>query len=1131
MESSPPSRESQRRYATVMFADVSGFTSLSGKLDPEEVTELMNECFRLLEECVTTHGGHVDKYIGDCIMALFGVPQALEHAARNAVNAAIEMRNRIAAWNAHARPPVAIGIHIGINSGLVLAGDVGGQHKRDFTVMGDSVNLASRLKDASPTGEIWVGAQTHSDTRLDIEYETLRPIALKGMPDPVPVYKVTSVRTQRYRARPTSPDRALFSDLVGRDTDVAALRRRLEALRAGDGAIVSVVGEAGLGKSRLIHEVIGSEPSGAMTVLEGRSLAMGANLRFHPFVDLLEQWAGIGDDDDPSAAARKLGAAVTAALGASAADALPFIGTLAGVRVDGSAAARLKDIDGDALEKLLAKHVRELLVGLTRTRPCVVVMEDLHWADQSSVKLLVSLLPLVREHPLLVVLVYRPDYARTSGAVLHEITTRLGSEHELVQLTPLDGRQCLQLLHNLLADHDRPHPAWTRILAKAAGNPFFVEEVVRTLIDQGAIVRKPQGYEVTEQIETAVVPATVQEVIMARVDRLPEHVRQLLQVASVVGRRVPYRLLEAVAPAAEHLTMGLAFLARAELLEERDGGGDATWTFTHALAHETIYESILLRTRKSLHLKVAEAIETLFADRLADFHGELAYHYTRGEQLEKAEEYLLKAGEDAARSAASEEALALFREASRVFIARYGEGGDPRKKAVLEKHIGLALLNRGDLSESIGHFDRALEHMGERVPKTTAQTTARFAMDFVAVLAQLYAGLKRSRTVTDWDREREVWQILFNRGRAEITSDPTRLFFDTVAGFRQLNRIDASRIDQAGALYASCASVFCYSGISFAVSRRALAIAKRLIRPDSVQDRFTCAVMDFTQDYLEGRWADGAVVDDALVDEALRYGQLWDANTYLGLRCDQQLRRGQFVDARALLDHLARLRDDYGYAFAGGNYDGMRALLFTEARRLDEAQAAIVEYLAGRHEDPLRTFGLGTMAKIQSLRGDLDGAAKSLVDAAAIVDRSRAVPPWHRSAYAAARLRHLAMRLEAGDPAARALAKQTIRYATRVSSLVALQRAEIAQLVGRVHWALGRRKAALAAWQRSVEVGESLGAAPEVARTYALLARHLGDERVGERDAVTCRVRAEGTFRALELEWDLSELGVVNRAA
>jgi hypothetical protein len=376
-----------------------------------------------------------------------------------------------------------------------------------------------------------------------------------------------------------------------------------------------------------------------------------------------------------------------------------------------------------------------------------------------------------------------------------------------------------------------------------------------------------------------------------------------------------------------------------------------------------------------------------------------------------------------------------------------------------------------------------------------------------------------------------VWQVLFNRGRAEIYSDPIRLFMDTVAGFRQLNRIDASRIDQAGALYASCASVFCYSGISFAVGRRALAVAKRLARPDSVQDRFTGAVMDWTVDYLEGGWTSSPVLSEELLDEALRNGQLWDANTYIGLRCDQLLRCGDFAGAQASLDRLAVLRDEYGYTFAGANHDGMRAVMLAEARQLDDALAAIDEYLPHRHEDPLRSFGLATKGKIQSLRGDVEGAARSIGDAVAIIKRSGVVPPWHRTAVAAARLRQVAMSIEAGDSAARAQAKAAIRDAKRVARVVAIQRTEIHQLIGRIWHALGRTKAAHEAWRTSLATGERMGAKPELARTYATIAERLGGGRLDGLDASACRARAQELFDVLALAWDLTRLRGLERAA
>jgi tetratricopeptide (TPR) repeat protein len=401
----------------------------------------------------------------------------------------------------------------------------------------------------------------------------------------------------------------------------------------------------------------------------------------------------------------------------------------------------------------------------------------------------------------------------------------------------------------------------------------------------------------------------------------------------------------------------------------------------------------------------------------------------------------------------------------------------------------------------------------------------------VAILAQLYLGARRPRRVTDWDRERDVWQMFFNRGRAEITSDPTRLFFDTVAGFRQLNRIEAARIEQSGALYASCASVFCYSGVSFAVGRRALAIAKRLARPDSIPDTFTCAVMDFTVAYLDGHWASAPAVAAPLLADALRSGQLWDSNTYLGLRCDQHIRSGDFVGAQQQLDELVRLRDDYNFGFAGGNHDGMRAVLLAEARQLDEALRAIDDYLVARHEDPLRAFGLGTKAKVQTLRGDLDGAAGSLTDALAIITRSAVVPPWHRSAVAAARLRYLAARLEGGERISRRTVGAAVRSALRVERVVAIQRTEIYQLIGRIHQARGRRRAAIAAWRTSASIGESMGAHPELAVTYGLLARHLGSARLGSLDAARCNARAEALSGAVARAWTVSRRAGSLRAA
>ena len=382
--------------------------------------------------------------------------------------------------------------------------------------------------------------------------------------------------------------------------------------------------------------------------------------------------------------------------------------------------------------------------------------------------------------------------------------------------------------------------------------------------------------------------------------------------------------------------------------------------------------------------------------------------------------------------------------------------------------------------------------------------------------------------MTDWTRERQISTIYFNRGRAEITSDPTRLLIDLVGAFRRFNRIDMRRIDQASAMYASFATMFSYSGLSFAVSRRALAIAKGLIRPGNTRDVFTCASMEFIHHYLAGDWDDDSVIDDGLVEEALRCGQLWDVNTYLGLYCDRRLRQGDFAGARALLARLDDMNESYGYAFAGTNHDGMTALLLLEERRLTEASRMAEDYTAMRHEDALRVFGLGTCAKAQLLLGRRDDAERSLAEAERITSRSIEVPPWQLSAYAAARLRHQVMMLE--DALARrrptALlswqARGGVRYALRIAAKVS-HPAHRDPAARRTRLVAARpTREALRAWERAVAAGTRMGALPELARTWAVAGESLATAtaRLLGLDGAACRARALEMLHALGLERD-----------
>jgi tetratricopeptide (TPR) repeat protein len=1024
-------------------------------------------------------------------------------------------------------------VHMGINTGLVIAGEIGGRVKRDFTVMGDTVNLASRLKDCAPLGVIHVGPETHRYTKDTFEYDPPRFVPVPGKAQPVLVRTLASVRQHVHRIATPVADRMISSPLVGRERELAVLRACLDRTLAGVGGVASVVGEAGLGKSCLLGEVLAYEPLQDATVLEGRSTSIGKTLQFHPFVDLLRRWAGIGDDDGEREEFAKLDAAITAVLPDSAADVVPFVATLMGMRLHGAHAARVEGIDGEALEKLTFKSLRDVFQGLAATRPLVLVFEDLHWADASSIALLEALLRLAIDHAVLFVVVFRPDDASPAERVMQNAQDLLLDRHTLVRIGPLDDAQSAILVQNLLKIDDLPRAVRDLITRKAEGNPFYLEEVVRSLIEQGAVEQVDGRFRVTPGIDTVVVPNTVQEVVMARVDRLDEPTRHLLLVASVIGRSFYYRVIADVMHRSGEpdaaIDAELADLRdRQLLLQRRTGAADELeYVFTHALAQETIYDSILQKTRREFHQLVADAIESSFAERLADFYGMLAYHFSRAENLEKAEEFLFKAGDEAARSAASSEALHFFREASRIYFMIHGDGGDPEKKATLEKNIGCALLNTGRLTESIGHFDHALDWAGSRVPQGTVARYASFARDMASVLYSLYAPQGRGTKPAVSDREREMFEIMFRRFRALTTSDPQRMFVDNIGAIRRMNHRDPRTIGTACLTYVMGGAAFAYSGTSFAISRRFLARAEDLIRPGEVGDELGCGFFRFVINFLEGRWRHEPGLAPELLEHGLRYGILWDVNSYLGLETDRQLRQGNFDVARHRLLDLADMSEQYGYEFAAANHDGMQALLLLEERRLDAALAAVDHYYAGREEPALRVLALGIKAKAQSLLGQHDEAGATLEKATAIVGAAGLIPPWHLSAYTTARLRHALDALETAAAGGgrsgsqlRSEAKASARRALRIAKVVAPGRVETWRLVGRLQWLLQRPQKAFAWWTEAIREAERLEAMPELARSHAEMGARANAEGYVVAHPARHLARAEELFTTLKLDRD-----------
>ena len=658
--------EGERKRVTVLFADVAGFTSMSEKLDPEEVHQIMDGCFKILMDEIHNHQGTINQFTGDGVMALFGAPVAIENHAQNACQAALSIQNAMKRYSEELNKKYnfEFKMRIGLNTGPVIVGSIGDDLRMDYTAIGDTTNLAARMESMSEPGSILVSPITYKRGSQFFKFEPLGKVTLKGKEEPLDAYKLVGKIE-----RPCSGlERQIFSEMVGRDNELNKLGLQVAKAIDGEGSVVNIIGEAGIGKSRLIAELKNRDVVKRVTVLEGRAISIGRNLSFHPILSLLKYWARIKDEDSSSTAISKLETSIRGVCQEDSDEIFPFVAALMGMKLSGRHAERLKGIEGEALEKLIFKNMRDLLIKTTELTPLVVVIEDLHWADNSSIELLESMFRLAETRRIVFINVFRPNHPETGERIIETIKEKFSDRYIEIHLQPLNEQKSEDLVNNMLNIRGLQHAVVDQIIQRAGGNPFFIEEVVRSFIDTGAVVKANGEFKVTEKIAGMVIPHTINDVIMARIDRLDENTRDLVKVASVIGRNFFYRILTEVANTVDGIDIRLSYLKQIELIREQQRMEELEYLFKHALAQKAAYDSILHQKRKNLHLEVARSIEKVFDERLHEFYGMLSYHYLNADDWDKAEEYMRKAGEEAIKSSASAEALHYYQRAIDLYI-------------------------------------------------------------------------------------------------------------------------------------------------------------------------------------------------------------------------------------------------------------------------------------------------------------------------------------------------------------------------------------------------------------------------------------------------------------------------------
>ena len=1129
--------ESERRIATVMFADISGFTAMGEKMDPEQVTCVMNDCFCMMEDCIEHHGGTIDKFIGDCVMVLFGIPKALEDAPQKAVNTAIELRNRLNKFNKEKNLSIPLNIHIGINTGPVVAGMVGGDKKQDFTVMGDAVNLASRLEDASQVGQILVGPATYKATKHGFQYKTLPPIALKGKAEPVPVYELLSIRETLYRVE-HGADRMISSAMVGRDNELNKLEFQIMKAINGEGSIVNVIGEAGIGKSRLIAELKNRDVMKRVTLLEGRAISMGANLGYHLIIDLLKNWAQITEEDSEVAAFIKLEAAIRTTYPEALGEILPFVATLMGIKLVGRYAERMKGIEGEALEKLILKNVRDLVTKGTQTNPLVAILEDLHWADTSSIELIESLFRLVAKERIVFINVFRPGYAETGGRIIKTIQENYPDKYTEITLQPLDEQQTETLITNLLNIRGFPHKLKEQIIQRAGGNPYFIEEVMRTFIDEGAVVMKEGGFEVTDRLNTMSIPRTINEVLMARIDRLDQKTRELVKTASVIGRNFFYRILAEVARTIDDMDSRLEYLEEIQLIRERKRMEELEYLFKHALAQEVAYDSILVQRRKEMHRSVAASIEEVFNERLHEFYGMLAYHYSQAEDLDKAEEYLIKAGEESLKSSASAEALHYYQQALELYLSKYGDKADSGKVAMLEKNIALALFNRGQCAESVPYFYKVLAFYGETIPKNPISIALKFSAGFFAFLVGIYLPFFKWRK-DPTQRDKEIISLLYKKCHALGETDPKEFLIQTLYFLNRFTKYDMTKIENGTGIMATMSAIFSWSGISFTLSRKVLEFAKDKI---DISDVKSVLYYKFSQSIhfcTSGDWQEEIEIDNDLVAKTLDIGEVIFVANYIGFNLFFYIARGNFSSGQWGIQRLSEISETYENDMAKVIKLFFNTYLPTKYRRLNDGLGEAdtgIQFISKTGFRVWLIWFYSAKARIQLILRNISGATDSLELAERIKSEETATPLLLGEYVLCRHVMELFKFEEAikrSDKTASSLhrvsaikaANETLKTANKFAPI----KTEALKLMGVYYWLIGKQRKAMRWWRKAISEGQRLNDRLELSRTYYEVGKRLLEPKSKhkELDGIKAQEyleKARALFDEMDLQWDLDEL-------
>jgi class 3 adenylate cyclase/tetratricopeptide (TPR) repeat protein len=1125
------SMDGERRTVTILFADISGFTALSEKLDPESVRNIVNECFDRLVPIVRRYGGTVDKFIGDEIMALFGAPHAHENDPERAVRAALDMMEALRTFNVDRGTD--LGIHMGINTGLVVAGGIGSTSRQEYSVMGDAVNLASRLADASERGQILAGPETHRLTCPLFDYEELNPINVKGKAEPVAVFLALKPKPNFSQPRGLA-SLGIHSPLVGRAVELAKAAACLDGVLSGEGGVLAIMGDAGIGKSRLVSELhdraTQTKAASSLLWLEGRPLSFDQTISYWSFQTVIWQWAGITEMDSEPRAWGKLERSVLALFGDATAELLPYVASLLKLDIDDRYADISRYLDAEALQRQIYMASRRFFEKLTQAHAVVLVFEDLHWQDESSLLLLEHLMPLAARLPLLFCVTSRTSCPATARRALQTARGQLSGRYAELNLMPLSPDASAQLMQNLMEIRGDSMSIRDRVLAKAQGNPFFLEETLRSLIHAGAVARDERSnlWVANARADSIAIPDTIKALITARVDMMQDELKRILRTASVIGNSFLYRVLEALENTDQQLDAHLGELLHKEFIREKQRAPELEYAFEHAAIQDATYESLLLEKKRQLHGQVAAAIERLFVDRIEEFFGLLAFHYARAESWDKAADFLSRAADQSGKLGADSEALALFEQTLNAYSRSEIAQKDIIRYAALERKMGEALRRQGKYTQAVEYQLRALGHLGKPFPTTEGALKRQIAREIIVqVLRRLFS-------------KRQLMRGGFElAGPRAAIGEELLVYEESFFSFLQVSPLGgvlaalrAMNISERNGILEAAAASFAGFGWLLDLAARS-DLAERYFQKASrlahdVQDpgiRGLVQLFHGIHASLRCNWQQ-ATEYLSLAKAEFRCAAFWDISGWATAEISLShvdMNRGDFEKSLQRCEEVYRVGTESGDRQSTRDAMLYKGFVLWRMGRLDEAITTlrnVMEIAQKNHDYTTYVMSASDLGWCHLLKDEQTTAEAIFAECLKVSGEHNLMksPQRTRSIFGMM-LVHLHSAEEcrrAGKSEAPDLrqAKKLRRSVRGAGHLWKAGLPEALRLVATYHWLKGRRGAARRLWKQSLSMAEKLGVRFALAETHLEIGSRLSDPAHIE--------KAASIFSEIGAEWGLS---------